>query len=361
MDIDILVGFWIGEMPYIWISNENYKECKRFYLFNPEGDFSLFGENNEVTNREYILNKRIKINNDETFCLLPLGIDEPKFKRSPISHILKEIPEYRCEQFIRNYFLCDILLNKLPVSLSKINKKYGKKAELRSKGKKILPENLYEYDTYFKQLTFNKFYIENDYYNYKKEYYIYPVQYTKNFDKNASSVIFATYVPLVYYRDSEKMREYNNFFELPWDMTKNQKKEIHFEAMSYLYDKLNEGHQKIKKENVTEKKRLKGDLQLLENFLSKIGENNKYIEKKPEGWRYELKDYTTKDKYGIALNGNILLAQFNYENSVKIRKSYIVRPSGNYFIQPRKKIIKSPIKKRILHPEDIDFDTYFQK
>src|SRR5579863_5336015 len=126
MDIDSLVGFWIGEMPYIWIPNEDYKECKRFYLFNPEGDFSLFGENNEVTNREYILNKRVKINNNETFCLLPLGIDEPKFKRSPTSYILKEIPEYRCESFIRNYFLCDILLNKLPVSLDKIDKKYGK-------------------------------------------------------------------------------------------------------------------------------------------------------------------------------------------------------------------------------------------
>lgn len=359
MDFDSFIGFWIGEVPYVWVNNTDYKECKRFYLFNPQADFSLFGENNEVTNRDYILNKRIKINNNETFCLLPLGTNEPRFKKSPTSYILKEIPEFKCEPFIRNYFLCDILLNKYLSSLEEITRKYGKNVQVRSKGKIISSANLHEYNSYFKLLYFNKFYIINDEFHYDKEYYVYPVQYTKNFDINASSVVAASYVPIVYYKNSEK-REYNNFFELfSTYMTKDEKKKVHSEAMLYIYDKLLEEYQKVTKKNdIFQKKRLKDDLQVLDDFLSKIGNLEKQLPIKDGEWRYELKDYTMRDGHGLSLNGNILLAQFNYESSVKMRKIYKVRPSGNYFVKPRMKLKFDKKKSISIHPEDINFSAF---
>ena len=41
-DDDKLVGYWIDNRPYVWINNDNFKNCRRLYLLYDEDEVYLY-------------------------------------------------------------------------------------------------------------------------------------------------------------------------------------------------------------------------------------------------------------------------------------------------------------------------------
>lgn len=62
-DFDLHIGFWISNLPYLWVPSNNLGECKRYYL--SQGKISLFDNHNfigiDITSK------------GEDLCILPLG------------------------------------------------------------------------------------------------------------------------------------------------------------------------------------------------------------------------------------------------------------------------------------------------
>lgn len=63
-DFDSHIGFWISDLPYVWVPSDVIEECKRYYLLRVKGlELSLFDNHNFMTTDH----------KTEDLCILPLG------------------------------------------------------------------------------------------------------------------------------------------------------------------------------------------------------------------------------------------------------------------------------------------------
>jgi SAM-dependent methyltransferase len=74
-DFDKDIGFWIKNVPYVWVNGETIEECKRFYILDSIKFMSVFDENN------FIVGGNVNSSN-KTFSILPLRTNSCKIVRN---------------------------------------------------------------------------------------------------------------------------------------------------------------------------------------------------------------------------------------------------------------------------------------
>ena len=74
-DFDNDIGFWIKNVPYVWVNGKTIEECKRFYILDSNKFIAVFDENN------FIVRGNVNSSN-KTFSILPLRTDSCKMVRN---------------------------------------------------------------------------------------------------------------------------------------------------------------------------------------------------------------------------------------------------------------------------------------
>ena len=60
-DFDNDIGFWIKNVPYVWVNGKTIEECKRFYILDSNKFIAVFDENNFIVrDPETVKNKLVE-------------------------------------------------------------------------------------------------------------------------------------------------------------------------------------------------------------------------------------------------------------------------------------------------------------
>jgi len=77
-DFDNNIGFWIKDVPYVWVNGKTVEECKRFYILDSIKFMAVFDETNKIIGGNTEAIKSTK----KTFSILPLRTDSCKIVRN---------------------------------------------------------------------------------------------------------------------------------------------------------------------------------------------------------------------------------------------------------------------------------------
>jgi len=293
-DFDNIIGFWVKDVPYVWVNGKTYSDCKRFYILDFTKFISVFDENNKIVSG-------LDAEKDEsktTFSIFPLKMGE-------------------CN-LVRNCFLLhnhDLGRSTATVTPEWLNDNF-KNAIVKVEGK-ILTEkcviNKRNFEFFFEIV------------DPKTNYHQRIIGYTSTFAHPKFSSPFNIPIPIIY-KNREVTKKFLNIKEAADHMKLDKRaiKRIHLEALSYAY------HHSLG-QNIQ---------QLRIELIRDINPQYEIRDKKGDGWRYEFPDslvsahilYTMvmKDKFAYKSNDvseNIKVEIIGGGNSKNQKKPNILVPT----------------------------------
>lgn len=293
-DFDNDIGFWIKNVPYVWVNGKTIEECKRFYILDLSKFIAVFDEDNFIVGGD---TENIKPSN-KTYSILPLSVGN-------------------CE-IVRNCFL---LYN------------FGTpKNNVRVEGKK-LSENIS--DSLNSDFFFN---IVDPKTNYQQRIFY----YTSIFSNPKYSSPFEVEVPILL-NTREGTKKFRNIKEAANIMNLDNKniKRVHLDALSHYYTKFGRSNMS----------------QTLTEIVKDINPNYEIRDKGNFGWSYEYPESIVSAHilYNMVIKNKCEYAQ-NVDRGKTINKrgKSANRVTQTYVIKGNSSPELSPtfIPKRVVYTKD---------